>query len=458
MDDPIASTSSTSTSTSASKQQQQYQYHNPKNSSSSSNSSSGYNNNNNNNNNNSNNNNVNNPPGYAGWGARSVDIFEKIEQIGEGTFGAVYKAKNKMTDEIVALKRVLMENESEGFPITAIREIKILKELNHMNVVKLKEIAVSKASQANQGKGSVYMVFEFMDHDLNGLMDSPAFKCFKPDQIKCYLKQLLEGLEYCHRNNILHRDIKGSNLLLNNEGILKLAATITLRPRRWTCWTDCCVWIQSREYRPRRHLTAHTSGPSHCHVIQVSRYQCSWLDLMLNPILTRTSLPKYPSCHEYNTKKKRQMMHQQQQQQQQGHGSNPNDPNKKQRVDNYHSQAPPPNYQYGSKPMPQSGPPRGPPQSTMPNPSHSGGGGSGMPRQSYPSAHHQPSQTHSRSSYLPQQQPMHPGAGGHHQPPPQGQPPYRSHGQQPSGGYSGSGSGSGKPPGSGSSGSSGDRR
>lgn len=74
------------------------------------------------------------------------------------------------------------------------------------------------------------MVFEYMDHDLNGLMDSPAFKYFAPGQIKCYLKQLLEGLDYCHRNNVLHRDIKGSNLLLDNNGILKLADFGLARP------------------------------------------------------------------------------------------------------------------------------------------------------------------------------------------------------------------------------------
>eukprot|EP01132_Coremiostelium_polycephalum_P013201 gene13201-16105_t len=123
-----------------------------------------------------------------------------------------------------------MDNETEGFPITAIREIKILKELDHKNIVRLKEIVTSKASSQNNNKGSVYMVFEYMDHDLNGLMDSPVFKFFNPEQIKCYLKQLLEGLDYCHRNNVLHRDIKGSNLLLNNKGILKLADFGLARP------------------------------------------------------------------------------------------------------------------------------------------------------------------------------------------------------------------------------------
>jgi len=114
-----------------------------------------------------------------------------------------------------------MDNEKEGFPITAIREIKILKVLNHKNVVRLKEIVTSKGSDYNQGKGSIYMVMEFSDHDLTGLTD--AGQKFTVPQIKCYMKQLLEGLAYCHAQKVLHRDIKGSNLLINNDGHLKLA-------------------------------------------------------------------------------------------------------------------------------------------------------------------------------------------------------------------------------------------
>ena len=148
--------------------------------------------------------------------------------MGEGTYGQVYKARNKETGEIVALKRVRMDNEREGFPITAIREIKILKILNHKNIVCLKEIVTSKASEYNHGKGSIYMVMEFADHDLCGLTDAGIR--FTEAQIKCYMKQLLEGLAYCHKNRILHRDIKGSNLLITNEGQLKLADFGLARP------------------------------------------------------------------------------------------------------------------------------------------------------------------------------------------------------------------------------------
>ena len=114
------------------------------------------------------------------------------------------------------------------FPITAIREIKILKILNHKNVVRLKEIVTSKGSDYNQGKGSIYMVMEFLEHDLTGLTD--AGQKFTVPQIKCYMKQLLEGLAYCHAQKVLHRDIKGSNLLISNDGQLKLADFGLARP------------------------------------------------------------------------------------------------------------------------------------------------------------------------------------------------------------------------------------
>mmetsp|Transcript_31767 Transcript_31767/g.106033 ORF Transcript_31767/g.106033 Transcript_31767/m.106033 type:complete len:475 (-) Transcript_31767:388-1812(-) len=160
--------------------------------------------------------------------SRSIKLYEKVEQVGEGTYGQVYKARSRESGEIVALKRVRMDNEKEGFPITAIREIKILKVLNHKNIVRLHEIVTSDASDYNHGKGSIYMVMEYCDHDLTGLSDSGHR--FSPGQIKCYMKQLLEGLCYCHKNHVLHRDIKGSNLLINESGQLKLADFGLARP------------------------------------------------------------------------------------------------------------------------------------------------------------------------------------------------------------------------------------
>lgn len=151
-------------------------------------------------------------------------MFDIICQIGEGTYGQVYKASDKKTKEIVALKKVRLENEKEGFPITAVREIKILRQLNHENIVNLKEIVTDKKDVLDfrKDKGAFYLVFEYMDHDLMGLLESGLVD-FNQHNIAHTMRQLLDGLNYCHRNHFLHRDIKCSNILMNNRGQIKLA-------------------------------------------------------------------------------------------------------------------------------------------------------------------------------------------------------------------------------------------
>lgn len=156
--------------------------------------------------------------GGKDWGERCVDVFEVIAQIGEGTYGQVYKAQDKRAAVLVALKKVRLENEKEGFPITAVREIKILRQLNHKNIVNLREIVTDKqdAKDFRKDKGSFYLVFEYMDHDLMGLLESGMVD-FNEMNNASIMKQLLDGLNYCHGKNFLHRDIKCSNILMNNR-------------------------------------------------------------------------------------------------------------------------------------------------------------------------------------------------------------------------------------------------
>lgn len=155
---------------------------------------------------------------------RCIDVFHIVNQIGEGTYGQVYKATDKKTNEVVALKKVRLENEKEGFPITAVREIKILKQLNHENIVNLKEIVTDKSNVLGfkKDKGAFYLVFEFLDHDLMGLLESGLVE-FNQANIAHIMRQLLDGLNYCHKNKFLHRDVKCSNILMNNRGQIKLA-------------------------------------------------------------------------------------------------------------------------------------------------------------------------------------------------------------------------------------------
>ncbi|KAG8173219.1 hypothetical protein JTE90_014277, partial [Oedothorax gibbosus] len=151
-----------------------------------------------------------------------VSKYEKLAKIGQGTFGEVFKARHRGTRKIVALKKVLMENEKEGFPITALREIKILQLLKHENVVNLIEICRTKASNYNRSKSTFYLVFDFCEHDLAGLLSNVNVK-FALGEIKMVMKQLLNGLYFIHSNKILHRDMKAANILITKSGILKLA-------------------------------------------------------------------------------------------------------------------------------------------------------------------------------------------------------------------------------------------
>ncbi|XP_039032129.1 probable serine/threonine-protein kinase At1g54610 [Hibiscus syriacus] len=150
------------------------------------------------------------------WTPRRANTFEKLDKIGQGTYSNVYKARDLLTGKIVALKKVRFDNlEPESVKFMA-REILVLRKLDHPNVIKLEGLVTSRMSS------SLYLVFEYMEHDLAGLAACHGIKFTEP-QVKCYMKQLLSGLEHCHKQGVLHRDIKGSNLLIDNGGILKIA-------------------------------------------------------------------------------------------------------------------------------------------------------------------------------------------------------------------------------------------
>lgn len=151
---------------------------------------------------------------------RDVTTFKKKHQLGQGTYGTVNMGEEKDTGEIVALKRINTEQEENGFPITAIREVKILKALNHTNIVKLKEIVTSKEN--DEIPKNVFMVFEYLEYDLTGILETREIR-FSQDHIKSWSQQLLSGVHYMHTNKIIHRDLKSSNLLINRKGELKIA-------------------------------------------------------------------------------------------------------------------------------------------------------------------------------------------------------------------------------------------
>ncbi|GAW09400.1 cmgc cdk pitslre protein kinase [Lentinula edodes] len=148
--------------------------------------------------------------------SRSVYCYERLNQIEEGTYGVVFRAKDKQTGDIVALKKLKLEEEKNGFPITSLREINALIACRHENVVGIREVVVGDTLT------QVFIVMDFIEHDLKSLltlMPSP----FLQSEIKTLMLQLLSAVKHCHANWILHRDLKTSNLLMNNRGTIMVA-------------------------------------------------------------------------------------------------------------------------------------------------------------------------------------------------------------------------------------------
>ncbi|KAB8293878.1 hypothetical protein EYC80_009357 [Monilinia laxa] len=148
-----------------------------------------------------------------------MENYQKLEKIGEGTYGVVYKAKDlSHPGRIVALKKIRLEAEDEGVPSTAIREISLLKEMNDPNIVRLLNIVHADGHKtiplSDGGRGRALPEGSGPDLGRLGLGDA---------MVKKFMSQLCEGIRYCHAHRVLHRDLKPQNLLIDREGNLKLA-------------------------------------------------------------------------------------------------------------------------------------------------------------------------------------------------------------------------------------------
>lgn len=188
------------------------------------------------------------------WGVRGISAIELGGVLGAGTFGVVFRAVDG--DSPVALKKVKMERQTEGFPITSIREMKILKILDHENIVKLHDVIIyTKQTDGDHDSrgiidGDVFIVFEYVDYDLYGVLKSPSAKMTSV-HIKSYMKQLLSGMHYMHAKGVLHRDIKSANILLTRDNVIKIAdcglARLFHKDNQRMSREVCTLWYRSPE-------------------------------------------------------------------------------------------------------------------------------------------------------------------------------------------------------------------
>ena len=154
---------------------------------------------------------------------RRRDEYDILAQIGKGTYGLVHKAVDKVNGSIVALKQVLIKHEREGFPVTAIREIKILKQLHHPNIVDLIDIICDYRDEATPS--TIFIVFELCTRDLAAAIHDrlPLRGSLSTNETKWIFRQIMEGVAYCHSEGVFHRDLKLSNILLTSTGQVKIA-------------------------------------------------------------------------------------------------------------------------------------------------------------------------------------------------------------------------------------------
>ncbi|KAJ3429207.1 cyclin-dependent kinase 10 [Anaeramoeba flamelloides] len=139
--------------------------------------------------------------------------YKKKAELGKGTYAVVYLAQDQKTNQLVAIKKIRMSHAKDGLDLSAIRELKILQELSHPNVISLCDLYIHKKN--------ISMVFEYCDNDLEKLINNKEV-ILEQRQVKEIMHQLISGLEFIHTRWVLHRDLKPDNLLIKNN-VLKIA-------------------------------------------------------------------------------------------------------------------------------------------------------------------------------------------------------------------------------------------
>ena len=248
-----------------------------------------------------------------------IESYKISKLLGKGTYGEVYKAEeiitpenkhtvlNKSDSKFRAIKKILVSKRYFGFPDFIISEFRLLQVLEHPNIIKLLDIGYDKESvctitddgfteevldsgvcgtykpklnetQLNPN-WNVYMIFEYMNHDLHRLKMKFGHK-FRMDEKKYYLYSILKGIDYLHSQNIIHRDIKPANILVNNKGEVKIADFgMALIYQKGRLNDKMCI---TRNYAPPELLLSKDKLVNYSFEVDMWSYGCIALEILSN--------------------------------------------------------------------------------------------------------------------------------------------------------------------------------
>lgn len=172
--------------------------------------------------------------------------FLTDNELGKGTYGSVYKARGIYDDIYYALKKMQhIEDKNEfGFPITTLRQIKLLQGLNHPNILNIKEVVYEYIKNKPP---ILYLCLDLMKCDLDSILKDQYID-MTPSKIQNIMRQVLEGLQYLERHNVAHRDLKPSNVLINENGEIKLADFgLAKKLRKFSTVKVVTLWYRAPE-------------------------------------------------------------------------------------------------------------------------------------------------------------------------------------------------------------------
>ena len=212
------------------------------------------------------------------FGLSNINRYDMLKVLGEGSFGKVFRAENIETKEIMAIKEYKTLETKDQINRHTLREIKLLQNCQHPNIVFLNDICYKHKYTENGFSSTFYLVFEFCNQTLRQRISNKALEMYLSEK-RSIMKQLLDGVLYIHNKQIIHRDLKPSNILINKYGTIKIADFGLSRPEKCTGLGKRPIYspdVGTKTYQAPEILVNH---PTYTNAIDIWSLGCIFIEL-----------------------------------------------------------------------------------------------------------------------------------------------------------------------------------